>query len=117
MPVPRPPRMYAGRMISGSPICSIAAIASSNVCAVALSGTARPISIIACLKISRSSAVSIAIALAPIISGVPGTPISPWRYSAIAVLRPVWPPSVASTASGFSRSMIAATTSGVIGSM
>ena len=38
-----------------------------------LRGTSRPISIIASLKRSRSSAVAIASALAPIISGVPGT--------------------------------------------
>ena len=33
------------------------------------------------------------------------------------MLRPVWPPSVGSTASGRSRSMIAASTGGVSGSM
>ena len=72
---------------------------------------------IASLNRSRSSAVAIASALAPIISGVPGTPIRPCPYRAIATLSPVWPPSVGSTASGRSRSMIRATTSGVSGSM
>ena len=37
--------------------------------------------------------------------------------SASAVLRPVWPPMVGSSASGRSFSMILATISGVIGSM
>ena len=39
------------------------------------------------------------------------------RYRSIAVLRPVWPPSVGSSASGRSFSMIFSTTSQVIGSM
>ena len=42
--------------------------ASSMVCAVAEIGTPRPISIIACLNFSRSSAVLIASAVAPISS-------------------------------------------------
>ena len=92
-------------------------MASSRPCATPLEGTDSPISIIASLNFSRSSAVAIASALAPIISGLPGTPMSPRPNKAIAVLSPVWPPSVGSTASGFSRSMILATTSGVIGSM
>ena len=75
MPVPRPPRMYAGRMITGRPISLDDRRASSIVWAMPLAGTSRPISIIACLNCSRSSAVAMASALAPIISGVPGTPI------------------------------------------
>ena len=104
-------------MMTGSPIRSTTVIASSMLWAIPLAGTDSPISIIACLNFSRSSAVAIASAFAPIISGVPGTPMMPRSYSAIAVLRPVCPPSVGSTASGRSRSMIRATTSGVIGSM
>ena len=104
-------------MMTGRPIRSTTAIASSSVWAMPLTGTARPISIIACLNLSRSSAVAIASALAPIISGVPGTPMRPRSNSAMAMLSPVWPPSVGSTASGRSRSMILATTSGVSGSM
>ena len=50
-------------------------------------------------------------------SGVPGTPAKPRSKSAIAKLSAVWPPNVGSTASGFSRSMMAASTSGVSGSM
>ncbi len=117
MPVPRPPRMYAGRMMTGRPISSTTARASASVWAMPLRGTSRPISSIASLNRSRSSAVAIASASAPIISGVPGTPIRPRSYSAIATLSPVWPPSVGSTASGRSRSMIRASTSGVSGSM
>jgi len=41
----------------------------------------------------------------------------PFSNKAIAVFSPVCPPSVGSTASGLSCSMILATTSGVIGSM
>ena len=52
-----------------------------------------------------------------ITNGRPGTPMRPSPYRAMAMFRPVWPPSVGSTASGRSRSMIAARTSGVSGSM
>ena len=104
-------------MMTGRPISAAIVRASSSVWAMPERGTSRPISIIASLNRSRSSAVAIASALAPIISGVPGTPMRPCSYSAIATLRPVWPPSVGSTASGRSRSMIAASTSGVSGSM
>ena len=57
--------------------------------AVSDSGTLRPISIIACLKTSRFSAVSMASALAPIISGVPSTPMRPLAKSSIARLSAV----------------------------
>ncbi len=104
-------------MITGSPMPSTIASASSSEWAVPDRGTSRPISIIACLNRARSSAVAIASALAPIISGVPGTPIRPRSNSSMAMFRPVWPPRVGSTASGRSRSMIAASTSHVSGSM
>ena len=104
-------------MITGRPISAITTRASSMSWATPERGTSSPISIIASLNCSRSSAVAIASALAPIISGVPGTPIRPRSYSSIATLRPVWPPSVGSTASGRSRSMIDASTSHVSGSM
>ena len=51
--------------------------ASSSVWAIPDAGTSSPIPTIACLNRSRSSAVAIASASAPIISGVPGTPITP----------------------------------------
>ena len=104
-------------MMIGRPISAAIVRASSSVWAMPERGTSRPISIIASLNRSRSSAVAMASALAPIISGVPGTPMMPCSYSAIATLSPVCPPSVGSTASGRSRSMIAASTSGVSGSM
>ena len=104
-------------MITGNPTSAATARASSSVWAIPDAGTSSPMPTIACLNCSRSSAVAIASALAPIISGVPGTPISPRPCSAIATFRPVWPPSVGSTASGCSRSMIRASTSVVSGSM
>ena len=104
--------MMMGKPISASTLC-----ASSILCATPLRGTDKPISIIACLNLSRSSAVAIASAFAPMSSGVPGTPTKPFSKSAIARLSPVWPPSVGNTASGFSRSMIFARTSTVRGSI
>ena len=64
----------------------------------------------------RSSAISMASRLAPIISTLyfSNTPMS---ANASEVLRPVCPPIVGKRASGRSISMILATTSGVIGSM
>ena len=64
----------------------------------------------------RSSALSIASALAPISSTLYFFS-RPSRCSAIAVLSAVWPPMVGRMASGLSFSMILATMSGVIGSM
>jgi len=68
MPVPFPPRMNAGRMTTGRPIRSTTSRASSMLCAVSDGGAARPISAIAPLKRSRSSAVAMASALAPMSS-------------------------------------------------
>ena len=76
-------------MIAGNPIDGDRGVGLIEVRAMTDAGTSRPISIIACLNRSRSSAVAIASALAPIISGVPGTPMRPRSYSAIAMLRPV----------------------------
>src|SRR5213596_2326261 len=70
---------------------------------------------IACLKSWRSSAFRIAGSLAPI-SSTPKRSSVPSSASATARFSPVWPPSVGSRASGRSRSMIFATTSGVSGS-
>ncbi len=103
-------------MMTGRPTSAATARASPSVCAMPLAGTARPISTMADLKRSRSSAVAMASALAPIISGVPGQPMRPFSCRAMARLRPVWPPSVGSTASGRSRSTIRSSTSGVSGS-
>ena len=62
--------------MSGSPMRSATATASSRVWAEPEIGTFRPISIMAALNRSRSSAVAMASALAPIISGVPGRPMT-----------------------------------------
>ena len=59
-------------MITGSPMSSTTASASSSERAVPDRGTSRPISTIASLNSARSSAVAIASALAPIISGRAG---------------------------------------------
>ncbi len=75
MPVPRPPRMKAGRTITGRPTWSRTAWASATERPIADAGTSRPISTIATLNRSRSSAVAMASASAPIISGAPGTPM------------------------------------------
>ena len=78
-------------------------------------GTPSPISIIACLNRSRSSAVAMASALAPI-SSIPRRSSAPDSDSSIARLRAVWPPRVGSTASGFSTSRIRSSTSATSGS-
>ena len=59
----------------------------------------------ACLNFSRSSALSMTSGVAPIIS-TPYLFRTPCLCRSIAVLRPVWPPSVGSRASGRSRSMM-----------
>ena len=70
----------------------------------------------ACLKSLRSSAVWMASILAPM-SSTPKRSSVPSSCSATARFSAVWPPTVGSSASGRSRSMILATNSGVSGSM
>ena len=65
-------------------------------------GTRRPTDAIACPNASRSSAVWIALAEAPI-SSISSSASTPARSSSIARLSAVWPPSVGSSASGRSR--------------
>ncbi len=105
MPVPPPPMMKLGRQITGYPTSSATASASSSAYASPDFGTLRPISIIAALNFDRSSAVWIASTLAPI-SSTPNSSSTPASCSSIARLSAVWPPSVGSSASGRSRSMI-----------
>ena len=69
----------------------------------------------ACLNSSRSSAFLMAGSFAPI-SSTPYRSRTPDSASVTAVLSAVWPPSVGSSASGRSRSMMRVTTSGVMGS-
>ena len=92
-------------MMTGRPISSTTARASSSVWAMAELGTPRPISIIACLNWSRSSAVAMASALAPM-SSTPCSSSTPASTRAMARFSAVWPPRVGSRASGCSRSMI-----------
>ena len=115
IPVPLPPRMYAGRITTGSPRRSTTARASSIVWAVPEAGTESPISIIACLKRSRSSAVSMASAFAPM-SSIPRSASAPDADSSIARFNAVWPPRVGRTASGRSTSRIRSSTSATSGS-
>ncbi len=115
MPPPVPPRVKEGRITAGSPTSASAARASSIECAMALFGLSMPIAAIASRNLSRSSARSITSARAPI-SSTPRRSSVPSAASFIAVLSAVCPPIVGSSASGFSRSMMRVTTSGVIGS-
>ena len=79
-------------------------------------GLSSPMRSMASRNSLRSSAMSMASALAPIIS-TPYFSRTPARSSASAVFSAVCPPIVGSSASGRSASMILATISGVIGSM
>jgi len=115
-------------MIAGRPTCSSASSASSTpalrsafpfvlgAVTMVARGFSSPIRSIASRKSLRSSAISIASRLAPIIS-TPYFASTPISSSASEVLRPVCPPMVGRSASGRSFSMILATVSGVIGSI
>ena len=101
--------------MAGRPVSSSASSASSSECAMAERGDSSPSFDMASRNFSRSSALSIAAASAPI-SSTPYFASVPSRSSASAVLSAVCPPMVGSTASGRSLAMIEATTAGVIGS-
>ncbi len=79
-------------------------------------GASRPISAMATLNCSRSSAVAMASALAPM-SSTPKRSSTPVSTSSMARLSAVCPPSVGSSASGRSFSMILVSTSTSSGSM
>ena len=68
MPVPLPPRMKLGRTMIGKPMSAAISSASSSEWANPERGTSRPISCMAALKRSLSSAVVIASGRAPITS-------------------------------------------------
>ena len=109
-------------MIAGRPMMSSASSASTSECASSERGVSSPIRLIASRKSSRSSALSMASAVAPIIS-TPNLSSTPILRSDSAVLSAVWPPMVGSSTSlssgraARSCSMILATISGVIGSI
>ena len=106
-------RTIAGRVISpdASPLST-----SSRVSTVIDQGIRRFASFIVWRKSSRSSARRIDSALAPI-SSTPNSSSVPSSASVIARFSAVWPPSVGSSASGRSFSMILRTGPGSSGSM
>jgi len=104
-----------GRRIAGNPMSSMQARASATDDTITERGQDRPIRSIACLNSWRSSAISIEWTLAPS-SSVPCFSNRPALWAAIARLRPVCPPSVGSTALGFSRASTLSSTSTVSGS-
>ena len=103
-------------MIAGSPVSCSASCASTIERTVRLLGMSSPIPTMAARNSSRSSALSMASALAPI-SSQPNSASVPSCASARATLSPVCPPIVGSTASGRSLAMILRTKAGVIGSI
>ncbi len=81
--------MKAGRITTGRPIRWMTSCASSMLWATAEGGTSSPIPCMATLNSSRSSAVRMASALAPISSGVPGVSTALRSTSCMARLRAV----------------------------
>ena len=116
MPPPEPPIVKPGRITHGRPISASDRRASSSVWATRERAVARPQLFIAARNRSRSSALRMTSALAPIISTLysSSTPVS---YSSSATFSAVWPPRVGRTAVGRSFLMILATASAVTGSM
>ena len=102
-PPPWPPSVKAGRIATGSWSSPPSATrASSGVRTITERGTRRPTEAIASPKASRSSAVWIALAEAPI-NSISSSARTPACSSSIARLSAVCPPSVGSSASGRSR--------------
>jgi hypothetical protein len=99
MPPPVPPSVNDGRMIVGNPTIACTCFASSKECASALLGLASPIFAIAFLNFSRSSALSMASRLAPIISTA-NLSSTPSRARSSAQFNARLPPIVGSSASG-----------------
>jgi hypothetical protein len=116
-PPPWPPRVKAGRTIAGRLIRPSASAdsASARLFTVSDQGIRSPASFIVRLNSSRSSARRIAARSAPI-SSTPKRSSVPSSPRAIARLSAVWPPSVGSSASGRSFSMMCATGPGSSGS-
>ncbi len=116
IPPPVPPSVNDGRMITGKPSVSSASSPWDRSCASNDFGVFNPMSFIASLKSSLSSAISIASDDAPIISTLYLSKIPNFLRDSV-VLRAVWPPIVGSMASGRSFLMIFSRNSGVIGSI
>ena len=103
-------------MITGKPSEAWISHASSMVWATLALGHSRPMFFIALSNRSRSSALLMASALAPIIS-TPYLASTPCLSRSSAQLSAVCPPMVGRIADGRSRSMICSTACQVIGSM
>ncbi|VVB97455.1 Uncharacterised protein [uncultured archaeon] len=116
MPPPAPPRVYAGRIISGSPSSFISSSASSRLFTAFERGTFSPMLIIFFLNRSRSSESIMAWSGVPR-SSTPNLSNTPISASSDVILSPVWPPSPAIMPSGLSRSIIFSTISGSSGSI
>ena len=114
-PPPVPPIVKDGRIMVGRPTFSSPSRASSIVWAIAERGLSSPMRSIASRNSKRSSAMLMASRSAPI-SCTPYFSSVPSPAKAIAVLSAVCPPIVGKMASGFSFSIMRATTSGVMGS-
>ena len=115
IPEPVPPMVKLGRTTMGQPRSADASKHSSRVWQTTERATSPPSSSTMCLNDSRFSPRLIASMLAPI-SSTPYFSSTPAASSAIAVLSAVWPPRVASSASGRSFSITFSTNSAVIGS-
>ncbi len=116
MPEPVPPIVNDGRTTIGQPRSAAAAKQSSREWQITERATSPPSDSTIFLNDSRFSPRSIASMLAPI-SSTPYFSSTPALSSAIAALSAVWPPSVASSASGRSLAITFSTYSAVIGSM
>ena len=116
IPPPSPPRVKAGLIIAGSPICFKTFAASLTWFTTLDFGRSKPISNIFFLNFFLSSALDIALEFAPISSILYFFKI-PFFSAAIAKFRAVWPPMVGKIASGFSFLRIFSSTSKVIGSI
>ena len=103
-------------MMQGKPMRLCTCNASSRLWAMAERGVAKPMLFMAAMKRSRSSALSMASWLAPMISTPPASS-TPSRTRSSAQFRAVWPPIVGSSASGRSAAMILATVRHSTGSM
>ena len=103
-------------MMTGRPTSAATARASAIVCAMPLAGTCQ-----ADLHHGRLEPLPVlgrgdGLGVGADHLGRPGAADEPLSCRAMARLRPVWPPSVGSTASGRSRSTMRSSTSGVSGS-
>jgi hypothetical protein len=114
-PLPRPPMVNDGRTTTGKPSSSAAASTSAIVWQIVERADSAPHRATTPLNFSRSSPSSMASTLAPMRGQLYFSSTPRWCRS-IAQLSAVWPPRVASTASGRSLAMIFSTISGVIGS-